>query len=139
MGCVGSGVGVQSWFNTFKLKPTVQLRNYNTPLTTQVEKLEPEEHLCNIQVTTTQVPPTQPPISQVRFTLNPSTSRSNTCTADKTLDLVNGDTSKGGDTSKVVTTNSGATSKGGDTPNSGSPSPAETFTLTGNPTRSNRR
>ena len=64
MGCAGSGVGVQSWFNKLKLKPTVQLRNYYTPLTSQVEELELEEHLCNLQVTTTQFP-----ICQVRFTL----------------------------------------------------------------------
>ena len=42
LGCAGSGVGVQSWLNTRKLKPTLQLRKYYTPLTIQVEELEKE-------------------------------------------------------------------------------------------------
>ena len=72
-------------------------------------------------------PPPPPPYPPCLHTIPSIT---HTCTTDNTLDLINGATSKGGDTSKGVTTNSGATSKGDDTNNSGSPSPAETFTLT---------
>ena len=77
-------------------------------------------------------PPPDPP------RLHPSTIHTGTCTTENPIELVNGATYKGGETSKGATTNSGATYKGGDTPNSGSPSPAETFTLTGGPTQSNR-
>ena len=41
-GCASGGVGVQSWLNKLRLKLEVQLRNYYTPLTIQVAKLEPE-------------------------------------------------------------------------------------------------
>ena len=45
LGRADSGVGVQSWLHKLKLKPEVQLQNYHTPITSQVAKLEPEEHL----------------------------------------------------------------------------------------------
>ena len=64
MGFAFSRVGVQTWLNKIRLKLDVQLRNYYTPLTSQVEELEPEKHICNLQVTTTQLTTTQHPESR---------------------------------------------------------------------------
>ena len=69
MECAGSGVGVQSWLHKLELKPEVQLRNYYIPLTSQVDKLEPEERICNLQVTTTQPPESIKGRYQLQFTL----------------------------------------------------------------------
>ena len=71
LGCTGSGLGIQSWLHKLKLKlkTEVQLQKYYTPLTIQVEKLEPEEHLYNLQVTTTEPPESRKGSRQLRFTL----------------------------------------------------------------------
>ena len=42
LGCASSGLGIQSWLHKLKLKLEVQLQNYYTQLTSQVENLEPE-------------------------------------------------------------------------------------------------
>ena len=69
-GCASSGVGVQSWLYKLNLKSEVQLPKYYTPLTRKVDQLEQEEHIWNLQVTTTQSPKARKGSCQVSFTLH---------------------------------------------------------------------
>ena len=61
-------MGVQNSLTQLKLKTSVSLQNFYTPLNTQVEALETKEKLRNLQVATTQNPESRQGSRQVCFT-----------------------------------------------------------------------
>ena len=65
-----SAVGVQNGLTKLILKTDVPLKNYYTPLTSQVEELGPTDNICNLQFSTTQHSGSRKGNRRVRFTIS---------------------------------------------------------------------